>query len=293
MEWHPDKFDQGKSLAKTKEEALKKMQEISEAYENLNNEGIRKVGYNSNYYDYEVPKEGALIKETLKDLDDSHNVLRTFDIGEYDNNTGKHQRSGETAINDYDLERVKRLLQLLKTISESNKEGREYESYHNDVRKMKSTRFKYISDLKEAARKNGQGFLFWWFDGATSWEKNFDRVLRMLNRCRNKMGLSDLTDQDLQIEGKIPIETPQIPDGKKPKPIEDGVDDINEYNRLWYEEKHSDIVKYKELRGEIFDTSEKANKHSSANSILYEEVKNKTINGVEKNPIPKNMRKGW
>jgi hypothetical protein len=136
------------------------MQEISEAYEKLNDEGIRKVNYNSNYYDDEVPQDGALIKETLKNLDDSYYVLRTFYVGEYDNDTGKHKRSGETAINDYDLERVKRILQLLNTVSELNKEGREYESYHNDVRKMNSTRFRYINDLKEAARKNDQGFLF-------------------------------------------------------------------------------------------------------------------------------------
>jgi DnaJ-class molecular chaperone len=125
LKWHPDKN-------KNSEESKKKMQEIGEAYEKLNDEGIRKFEYNSNYYDYEVPKEGALIKETLKDLDESYYVLRTFYVGEYDNKTGKHKRSGETAVNDYDLERGKRILQLLSTVSELNKEGRNFESSYGE-----------------------------------------------------------------------------------------------------------------------------------------------------------------
>jgi len=125
LKHHPDRNNGS-------EESKKKMQEIGEAYEKLNDEKIRKFEYKSNYYDFEVPKEGSLIKETLKDLDESYYVLRTFYVGEYDNETGKHKRAGETAVNDYDMERAKRLLQLLDTVSESNKEGRNFENIYGN-----------------------------------------------------------------------------------------------------------------------------------------------------------------
>jgi len=64
------------------------------------------------------------------------------------------------------------------------------------------------------------------------WEGNINHFKDLLNKARAKLELSPLTDQDLKIAGKNPNETPQIPDnGEKPKPIKDGVTNIEEYNK--------------------------------------------------------------
>jgi len=76
----------------------------------------------------------------------------------------------------------------------------------------------------------------------------------MLNTCLEKMGLDKLTDQDFQaIENSNQKESPKIPGDKgpdkikgnqEPPKIKDGVADIEECNKLYYQGNHETIVRY-------------------------------------------------
>ncbi|MCE8164105.1 MAG: DnaJ domain-containing protein, partial [Candidatus Moeniiplasma glomeromycotorum] len=268
LKHHPDK--NGDS-----EESKKKMQEIGEAYEKLTNE--HQKGYATDYYYANEVSSEALVKRTLdwNILNSSWVALNVFYTGEYNWRTGKHAPAGQIVVNDYDLENVKKILKIMDVISESNKEGRQFES---GGEKHKSARYAYIENLKGL---DGTSQISPWFSRTDSWEGNINRTKTMLNYFRDKIGLRELTDQDFRsIEGN-PNETPQIPN-EEPDKIEDGVVNVDEYNKLWYgkgkDEKatHPDIVKYWKLRDEIIGTTEKVEKHSSANPTLYDEVNDKT-----------------
>jgi len=260
LKWHPDKN-------KNSEESKIKMQEIGKAYEELNKEGIRKSDYEVDYYakQNEILNNPTLLlgretmKKILKDSNDSYLVLHTFSTGEYDNATGKHKRSGETAINDYDIVRCENLLRVLKIISEMNEEGREHESSYGE--NWKSARFKYLGDLA-----NEVGVLAGWYSsgGHASWEGNIKNITNLLNNCRKKMGYREITD----------------------KQIETGID---KYNRLFFAEEHEVIVvEYNKLRGMIYDTAERWEKHKAANPALHKEMDDKA-----KEAERENFRKIW
>src|SRR3954451_23438021 len=115
----------------------------------------------------------------------------------------------------------------------------------------------------------------------SSWEGNVNQIKVPLNHCRKAMGLSELTDQDLQIEGKIPNEGPQIPDGEKPKPIKDGVADIEKYNKSFDKENNETVRKFLDLRGMIYDMGEDLNKFHSVIPSLFKQVDNKAVEAEE------------
>lgn len=274
LKWHPDKFKQGKSLAKTEKEAKEMMQKLSEAYEKLsNNEEKRKSEYEVNYYFYSgLPKELGtqatfegfhektfnFDQETLKylvDLENSYQILAKFERDRLS--------FQDNAVNDYDLVRVKELVELFNTISEHNTKGREFENKYGHH--WKSTRIAYVQALKNTAwkRKNGDA-IFFWFNGHSSWESNVNQVKKVLNYARRGMGLSELTDQDFAVV-KTNNQNNQ-PDSPK---IKDSIANIEEYNNLYYQGNHKTIRKYNELWYQVYDLR--------GDFPLWHEIDNKQI----------------
>lgn len=87
-------------------------------------------------------------------------------------------------------------------------------------------------------------FNFWVYE---TWDAGFNKIKTMLNYARKKLELPALTDNDLKfkpIEGKKPNESPEIPDGKEPAPIKDGVIDVEKYNKSFDESNNETVRKF-------------------------------------------------
>lgn len=250
LEWHPDK--KGNS-----EEANKKIREINEAFEVLNSESksVAKYGYD---YGEEIETGELAVSKYLNSLESMSEAW--YQLHYFYADTDGFRTTQNKIVSDYHLIRAKNLLKVL-------------DSYYKP---------KYLAANGEDNRSEVMKDFWWWQHGSGQsnqkvWKDNFERVKRMLNYARKALELPEFTDQDLQIEEKSPNETPQIPGEKPRKPIEDGVDDIEKYNKSFDKENNETVRKFWELRDKLYGTNENYLKFLRVNSTLFDEINSKTI----------------
>ncbi|MCE8167925.1 MAG: DnaJ domain-containing protein [Candidatus Moeniiplasma glomeromycotorum] len=260
-ETHPDKVGN--------ESKIEEFKKINKAYEVLIDENKRReydggndvsiVEYGYDYGEKIPDGELAVKKYTnhISELEKAWQQLHFF----YADTDGFRTREGNI-VSDYHLKRAQDLIKLL-------------DKYYKP---------KYLAGKVNLRNE----FNFWVYE---TWDAGFNKIKTMLNYARKKLELPALTDNDLKfkpIEGKKPNESPEIPDGKEPAPIKDGVIDVEKYNKSFDESNNETVRKFWELRGKIYNEEEDYKKFKKVNPSLFGQMDNQA-NEAEKG----NFRTIW
>jgi hypothetical protein len=245
LKWHPDSFVRGNSLAKTLEEAEKKIKELNEAFEILGDED-KKREYDSgenvvveNYgYDYEekMPSGESALEKYVGVKGDKNWIYANI----YNLYVGL---SGQEIISDYHLIRAQKLLQVIN-------------SYYYPIYKKIGNWNKFKDEYVSTSKDNG----LVWMSGITDsgWEGAIRNFKEIIDYARKKIGLPKLTDVQAGI-----------------LKIENGVISVEKYNDLYFDRKHASIVEYWKIRGKIYDTAKNWEKYKAFNTKLLKEIEDK------------------